>query len=184
MLLFRYSCCQWALFSSDNLNLQRAIILQTTCGTWRQEWHSFDSIIMLHSDSLILFQSYQHQESAMSNSSIYEPKRKHRRSREDSTGPGYHTSTFDLTHSLTKTDYFSDINPRSVRRLLNIAAVTGKTNRKLNQIYLQVKFLLHCIHVQGKFCSGLFSPFVPSDSRVNLKQGEYNIHKGLLSQIG
>lgn len=36
------------------------------------------------------------------------------------------TSTFDLSHTLVKNDYFSDINPRSMRRLLNIVAVTGK----------------------------------------------------------
>lgn len=39
------------------------------------------------------------------------------------------TSTFDLSHTLVKNDYFSDINPRSMRRLLNIVAVTGRLLR-------------------------------------------------------
>ena len=34
-------------------------------------------------------------------------------------------SSFDLAHTLTKNDYFSDINPRSMRRFMNIVAVTG-----------------------------------------------------------
>lgn len=36
-----------------------------------------------------------------------------------------HPSTFDLTKSLIKDTYFSDINPRNMRRLMNIIAVTG-----------------------------------------------------------
>jgi hypothetical protein len=35
------------------------------------------------------------------------------------------TSQFDITGTFTKNDYFSDVNPRSMRRLLNIVAVTG-----------------------------------------------------------
>ena len=34
-------------------------------------------------------------------------------------------SNFDLTNTLTKNDYFSDINPRTMRRFMNIVAVTG-----------------------------------------------------------
>jgi len=34
-------------------------------------------------------------------------------------------SNFDISHTLTKNDYFSDINPKSMRRLMNIVAVTG-----------------------------------------------------------
>ena len=40
-----------------------------------------------------------------------------------------YASSFDLTSSLAKNDYFSDINPRSMRRLMNIVAVTGETNK-------------------------------------------------------
>ncbi|KAK3100286.1 hypothetical protein FSP39_017608 [Pinctada imbricata] len=73
----------------------------------------------------------QHQESTISSSSIYEPKNKNRRSREDSFAMSYQ-STFDLTSGLNKTDYFSDINPRSVKRLMNIVAVTGRILRAYN----------------------------------------------------
>lgn len=31
----------------------------------------------------------------------------------------------DLTHMLCSDDYFSEINPRSMRRLMNVACVTG-----------------------------------------------------------
>lgn len=34
-------------------------------------------------------------------------------------------SSFDLTNTVTKNDYFSDINPRTMRRFMNIVAVTG-----------------------------------------------------------
>ena len=60
---------------------------------------------------------------------------KRSRGRASSThGSGYgsgmltrHPSTFDLTKSLIKDTYFSDINPRNMRRLMNIIAVTGTT---------------------------------------------------------
>lgn len=31
----------------------------------------------------------------------------------------------DLTHMLCSDDYFSEVNPRSMRRLMNVACVTG-----------------------------------------------------------
>lgn len=34
----------------------------------------------------------------------------------------------DLTHMLCSDDYFSEINPRSMRRLMNVACVTGWYN--------------------------------------------------------
>ena len=36
-----------------------------------------------------------------------------------------HASTFDLSKNLMTNMYFSDINPRNMRRLMNIVAVTG-----------------------------------------------------------
>ena len=42
-------------------------------------------------------------------------------------------SSFDLAHTLTKNDYFSDINPRSMRRFMNIVAVTGSLFVPLGQ---------------------------------------------------
>ena len=36
-----------------------------------------------------------------------------------------HGSNFDLTKTLVKNTYFSDINPRNMRRLMNIVGVTG-----------------------------------------------------------
>ncbi len=41
-----------------------------------------------------------------------------------------HPSTSDLTKSLVKDTYFSDINPRNMRRLMNIIAVTGMLLRE------------------------------------------------------
>lgn len=35
-------------------------------------------------------------------------------------------STFDLSKTIAKDSYFSDINPRNMRRLMNIIAVTGE----------------------------------------------------------
>lgn len=36
----------------------------------------------------------------------------------------------DLTHMLCSDDYFSEINPRSMRRLMNVACVTGRCNKR------------------------------------------------------
>ena len=49
---------------------------------------------------------------------------KKKRGRQDSASLAG-TSQFDITGTFTKNDYFSDVNPRSMRRLLNIVAVTG-----------------------------------------------------------
>lgn len=53
----------------------------------------------------------------------------------------------DLTRMLLTDDYFSDVNPRSMRRLMNVVYVTGmygavhKINPSLDLIrYLQSKF--------------------------------------------
>ena len=48
-------------------------------------------------------------------------------------------SSFDLAHTLTKNDYFSDINPRSMRRFMNIVAVTGSLFCSFIVIYLHFK---------------------------------------------
>jgi ankyrin repeat-rich membrane spanning protein len=37
----------------------------------------------------------------------------------------YFASATDLSKTLIKNDYFSDMNPRSMRRLMNIVAITG-----------------------------------------------------------
>ncbi|KAK6976674.1 kinase D-interacting substrate of 220 kDa, partial [Biomphalaria glabrata] len=43
-----------------------------------------------------------------------------------------YASSFDLTSTMAKNDYFSDINPRSMRRLMNIVAVTARLLRAYN----------------------------------------------------
>ncbi|XP_060080906.1 kinase D-interacting substrate of 220 kDa-like [Ylistrum balloti] len=72
--------------------------------------------------------TYQHQDSVWSSYSSLDGK-KRTSSRKDT---GSHASNLDITHSLTKNDYFSDINPRSMRRLMNIVAVTGRLLRAYN----------------------------------------------------
>ena len=75
----------------------------------------------------------QRQESGMgSRSSLTEgsSKRRGRPNRQSSfIGGSLHNrqgSNFDLTKTLVKNSYFSDINPRNMRRLMNIVGVTGK----------------------------------------------------------
>ncbi|XP_069130680.1 kinase D-interacting substrate of 220 kDa B-like isoform X1 [Argopecten irradians] len=70
--------------------------------------------------------TYQHQDSVWSSYSSLDGK-KRTNQRKDS-----HASNIDISHSLSKTDYFSDINPRSMRRLMNIVAVTGRLLRAYN----------------------------------------------------
>ncbi|CAC5368968.1 KIDINS220 [Mytilus coruscus] len=77
--------------------------------------------------------SVQHQESTVS-TTVYEMRKKSRRKqgRSDSLSIAG-TSNFDITGNLfSKNDYFSDVNPRSMRRLLNIVAVTGRLLRAYN----------------------------------------------------
>lgn len=38
-------------------------------------------------------------------------------------------NAFDLTDQLIKSDYFLDVNPRNIRRLINIIALTGRLLR-------------------------------------------------------
>ena len=73
-----------------------------------------------------LFQGVQHQESTISSTTVFEMRKKSRKktTRSDSLSLAG-TSNFDITGTFTKNDYFSDVNPRSMRRLLNIVAVTG-----------------------------------------------------------
>lgn len=73
--------------------------------------------------------SLQHQESTVSQISgftVVDQAGKKIRARQhtDSITQVTH-SNFDISHTLTKNDYFSDINPKSMRRLMNIVAVTG-----------------------------------------------------------
>lgn len=78
---------------------------------------------------ILKFQSVQHQESTVSSTTVYEMRKKSRRKqgRSDSLSIAG-TSNFDITGNFfSKNDYFSDVNPRSMRRLLNIVAVTGKS---------------------------------------------------------
>ncbi|XP_061165393.1 kinase D-interacting substrate of 220 kDa-like isoform X1 [Saccostrea echinata] len=76
--------------------------------------------------------SYQHQESVVSGYSTGELSMdKTRRQRQSSVSHSY-TSSMDLTNTVTKTDYFSDINPRSMRRLMNIVAITARLLRAYN----------------------------------------------------
>ncbi|XP_076071135.1 kinase D-interacting substrate of 220 kDa-like [Mytilus galloprovincialis] len=78
--------------------------------------------------------SVQHQESTVSSTTVYEMRKKSRRKqgRSDSLSIAG-TSNFDITGNFfSKNDYFSDVNPRSMRRLLNIVAVTGRLLRAYN----------------------------------------------------
>ncbi|XP_005101087.2 kinase D-interacting substrate of 220 kDa B [Aplysia californica] len=50
----------------------------------------------------------------------------------DSVPGTIYASSYDLTSSAAKNDYFSDINPRSMRRLMNIVAVTARLLRAYN----------------------------------------------------
>ncbi|XP_045203576.2 kinase D-interacting substrate of 220 kDa B-like isoform X2 [Mercenaria mercenaria] len=79
---------------------------------------------------------YQHQDSTVSQISgfsVVDPSIKKGRAkpRTDSLSQVTH-SNFDISHTLTKNDYFSDINPKSMRRLMNIVAVTGRLLRAYN----------------------------------------------------
>ncbi|OWF35590.1 kinase D-interacting substrate of 220 kDa-like [Mizuhopecten yessoensis] len=72
--------------------------------------------------------TFQHQDSVWSSYSSLDGKRRSSQRRDTSS----HASNLDISQSLTKNDYFSDINPRSMRRLMNIVAVTGRLLRAYN----------------------------------------------------
>lgn len=78
--------------------------------------------------------SFSQQESVMSTTSLDSKLGSRRRSRAESRIEGLsgsvpqmmYASSFDLSNTFARNDYFSDINPRSMRRLMNIVSVTGK----------------------------------------------------------
>lgn len=85
---------------------------------------------------------FQHQESILSTSSEsskYSRKRSKSAKFGSLTGSqgGVNTSSFDLSSQVVKNDYFSDINPRSMRRLMNIVAVTGMGSSSSVRIKLE-----------------------------------------------
>lgn len=76
------------------------------------------------------------QESVISTVSLETKGSGRRRSRHDplsgSVPQNIYTSSFDLSNTLVRSDYFSDINPRSMRRLMNIVSVTARLLRAYN----------------------------------------------------
>ncbi|CAF0763759.1 unnamed protein product [Rotaria sordida] len=67
-------------------------------------------------------------------------KNKRRRQRRDTLPNTKPVSTSELTHQLLQSDYFLDINPRILQRLINIIAMTGRLLRA-NQILFSWKRL-------------------------------------------
>lgn len=67
-----------------------------------------------------------------------------------------YASSIDLSNTFARSDYFSDINPRSMRRLMNIVSVTGTSNENsLACLYTcwgffmcHVKFLFGSLNVR------------------------------------
>ena len=47
-----------------------------------------------------------------------------------SSGSQHHLNKTDVTRVLLPDDYFSDVNPRTMRRLLNVVHVMGKQTNK------------------------------------------------------
>ncbi|XP_041358617.1 kinase D-interacting substrate of 220 kDa B-like [Gigantopelta aegis] len=95
------------------------------------------------STSSTVKKSYQHQDSTMSAGSAENKyiKRLARSSRHGSISsiqPFVSASSFDLSHTVIRNDYFSDINPRSMKRLMNIVAVTARLLRAYN-----IEFVWH-----------------------------------------
>ena len=57
----------------------------------------------------------------------------------------------DLTHMLCSDDYFSEINPRSMRRLMNVACVTGELECKMLPRLLLFSEIVKSAHVINSF---------------------------------
>ncbi|KAK7097954.1 kinase D-interacting substrate of 220 kDa B-like [Littorina saxatilis] len=76
------------------------------------------------------------QESVISTSSLEGNKsgarRKGRSDTLSGSQPQIYTSSYDLSNTFARNDYFSDINPRSMRRLMNIVSVTARLLRAYN----------------------------------------------------
>ncbi|CAF3558384.1 unnamed protein product [Rotaria socialis] len=68
------------------------------------------------------------------------PKNKRRRQRRDTLSNTKQVTTSELTHQLLQSDYFLDINPRILQRLINIIAMTGRLLRA-NQVLFSWKRL-------------------------------------------
>ncbi|KAL8561546.1 hypothetical protein ACOMHN_024782 [Nucella lapillus] len=73
-----------------------------------------------------------HQESTTSVDGKRDVRRKGRAEGLSGSQPQMYTSSFDLSNTFARSDYFSDINPRSMRRLMNIVSVTARLLRAYN----------------------------------------------------
>ncbi|XP_076446294.1 kinase D-interacting substrate of 220 kDa B-like [Babylonia areolata] len=73
-----------------------------------------------------------HQESTTSMESKRDVRRKGRGDGLAGSQPQMYASSFDLSNTFARSDYFSDINPRSMRRLMNIVSVTARLLRAYN----------------------------------------------------
>ena len=74
--------------------------------------------------AVCLFPRWLQQESVISTASLDSKPGTRRKGLSGSQAQIY-ASSFDLSNTFARNDYFSDINPRSMRRLMNIVSVTG-----------------------------------------------------------
>ena len=68
-------------------------------------------------------------------------------------------SQVDLTKTLNKNTYFSDVNPRNMKRLMNIIAVTGTHYKSYH--YLSSRFAIFPLFSSLLSSHALFLSFLP-----------------------
>jgi hypothetical protein len=94
-------------------------------------------------------------------------------------------SAFDLTDQLLKSDYFLDVNPRNLRRLINIIALTGRLLRAYH-IDFNWRALASWIYVSEQWpyrTSWIVMYLEEHDSELDPDANIYEIYKLVKHQI-
>lgn len=109
-------------------------------------------------------------------------KGKNRRSGRSSQKP---MSAYDLTDQLIKSDYFLDVNPRNLRRLVNIIALTGRLLRAYH-IDFNWRMLASWIYLNEQWpyrCSWIVMHYEEHDADFNDETSLNEIYNRIKNQI-
>lgn len=94
-------------------------------------------------------------------------------------------SAIDLTDQLIKSDYFSDVNPRNLRRLINIIAITGRLLRAYH-IDFNWRILASWIYINEQWpyrCSWIVMHYEENESTFTEETTLNEIYEQVKNQI-
>ncbi len=94
-------------------------------------------------------------------------------------------SAYDLTDQLIKSDYFLDVNPRNLRRLINIIALTGRLLRAYH-IYFNWRMLASWIYLVEQWpyrCSWIVMHYEENENEFSDETSFVDIYESIKNRI-